>query len=68
MSVKVNENGYVEQAFFTEVKAVRVSKTSTGSYVFIVFGEDGSDECFEIKSKVPKQFPIFVQHERTEAK
>ena len=68
MSVTTNENGYVDAAFFTEVKAVRISKRANGEYAFIVFGHDGDEEIFEIKSKSPKNFPIFVKHERTDAK
>ena len=68
MSVTVNENGYVDAAFFTEVKAVRLSKRADGEYVFIVFVGDGSEETFEIKSKSPTEFPVFVKHDRTDAK
>jgi hypothetical protein len=68
MSVTVNENGYVDAAFFTEVKAVRINKRNDGEYVFIVFSPDGSQESFEIKSKSPREFPIFVKHDRTDVK
>lgn len=68
MSVRINDNGYVDAAFFTEVKAVRINKRANGDYVFIDFGYNGDEEIFEIKSKSPKSFPVFVNHDRTEAK
>ncbi|MBG6209255.1 hypothetical protein IWQ49_003926 [Labrenzia sp. EL_126] len=68
MSVTINNNGYVDAAFFTEVNAVRINKRANGEYVFIVFGHNGDKEIFEIKSKSPKRFPVFVKHDRTDAK
>lgn len=68
MSVTTNNNGYVDAAFFTEVKAVRINKRASGEYDFIVFGHNGIEEIFEIKSKSPKSFPVFVKHHRTDAK
>jgi hypothetical protein len=68
MSVTINDNGYVDAAFFTEVKAVRINKRANGEYVFIVFGHNGDEEVFEIRSKSPKSFPVFVKHGRTNAK
>ena len=46
MSVTINDNGYVDAAFFTEVKAVRIKKRAKGDYVFIVFGHNGDEEIF----------------------
>lgn len=66
MNVEVNDNGYVEGAFFTEVKAVRINKRAVGEYVFIVFGQDGSEEHFEIKTVSSKKHSIFVKHNRTD--
>ena len=68
MSVTTNKNGYVDAAFFDEVKAVRINKRATGEYVFIVFGHNGDEDVFEVKSKSPKSFSVFVKHDRTDAK
>ncbi|MEM9786932.1 MAG: hypothetical protein AAF801_10565 [Pseudomonadota bacterium] len=68
MSVTINNNGYVDAAFFTGVKAVRVNRRADGGYVFIVFSDNGDEEIFEVNSKPPKSFPVFVKHERIKAK